>query len=49
MVRAPGSASLLPEVGRSCSGVFSGARARLSLLVLIFMLTVFPEVQSGVE
>jgi len=41
-VRVSDSASLLPEGGRVRGGMASGARAILSLLVLIFMLT-FPE------
>lgn len=39
----PDSASLVPEGGRVHKGMASDARAILSLLVLIFMLTTFPE------
>lgn len=42
-VRVFDFAFLLPEVGRVRSGMPSGAIARLSLLVLIFMLTTFPD------
>jgi hypothetical protein len=41
--KVPDWPSLLPEGGRVRIGMPSGARVRLSLLVLIFMLTTFPE------